>query len=46
MGENLSNTINEAIEELVDDQTSRADVIAQLARAAGISPGTDNQILN
>ncbi len=45
-GQSLAALLNRRIDQLVDDDTTRADIIAQMAQAAGIEPGTVNQILN
>ena len=42
----LADRLNRAISDMVNDDTSRSDVIAQMAQAADIEPGTVNQILN
>lgn len=48
-GAKLASLLNNAIDEIdanEDDERSRADVIGQMATAAGISEGTVNEILN
>lgn len=42
----LVSALNSAIEDMVDDGTSRQDIVSQMASAAGISVSTVNQILN
>ena len=44
-GEGLARVLNEAIADVVDDDTSESDVIAEMAREAGISAGTVGEIL-
>lgn len=44
-GARLATILNTAIDGMTDDDTSRGDVISQMARAAGIASGTVNQIL-
>jgi transcriptional regulator with XRE-family HTH domain len=44
-GTSLASLLDTEIERQVDDDTSREDVIAQIARAAGISSSTVGQIL-
>ena len=44
-GTRLASLLNEQIDSMVDDDTNRSDVIAQMARAASISSSTVNQIL-
>lgn len=46
MGQRLAAVMNEAIEALVGEETSRAEVVAELGQAAGIDAGTVNQILD
>lgn len=46
MGERLAAVLNEAIEALVDDDNSRADVVQEMGSAAGIDADTVNQILD
>jgi ATP-dependent protease ClpP protease subunit len=49
MGAKLTSLLNNAVDKIDEsesDDRSRADVISQLARAAGISEGTVNQIIN
>lgn len=46
MGERLAQVLNDRIDDLVDDDTGRADIIARIGNAAGIEPGTVNQILD
>ena len=45
-GTGLALILNSEIDAQVDEDTGRADVVAQMARAAGISSGTVNEILN
>lgn len=45
-GESLAAFLNGQIDNMVDDDTSRADVIERMASAAGISASTVRQILN
>lgn len=45
-GTQLAAILNSEIDAQTDDDTSQADIVAQMARAAGISSGTVNQILN
>ena len=45
-GTGLAELLNSEVDAQVDDDTSQADVVAQMARAAGISSGTVNEILN
>lgn len=45
-GDSLGSALDRMIDAMVDDDTSRADVVAQLARAGGISSSTMNQIIN
>lgn len=45
-GTNLAALLNNAIDDQVTEDKSRADVIQEMANAAGIEPGTVNQILN
>ena len=42
----LGNLINAAIDRMVSDERSRADIVQQIAQAAGITPGTVNQIID
>lgn len=42
----LSRLLDKAIDELVDDNTSRAQIVERMASAAGIEAGTVNQILD
>ncbi len=44
-GQVLGNALSDAVDELVMDERPRADIIQELADAAGIAPGTVNQIL-
>jgi hypothetical protein len=44
-GTGLAVILNSEIDAQTDDDTSRGDVIARMARAAGISSSTVNQIL-
>lgn len=44
-GASLASFLNGRIDELVDDDTSRADIVARMAREADISESTVNQIL-
>ncbi|MEE8263262.1 MAG: hypothetical protein V3R83_12440 [Gammaproteobacteria bacterium] len=41
----LSDTLDAAIDRLVDDNTSRTDIMGRMATAAGISESTVGQIL-
>lgn len=45
-GERLASVLNNLIDGLETDERSRADIIEEMGRAAGIAPGTVNQILN
>lgn len=45
-GEKLASLLNRLIDGLVTEDRSRADIIEDMGRAAGISSGTVNQILN
>ena len=45
-GRNLATYLNRQIDKKVTDDLSRSDIVAQMARAADISNGTVNQILN
>ena len=45
LGTRLASILNSEIDGQTDDSTSRADVIARMARAASISSSTVNQIL-
>ncbi len=45
-GQHLSGVLSAAVDALVTDERPRADIIEELAQAAGISTGTVNQILN
>lgn len=45
-GTQLARILNSEIESMTNDNTSRADVIARMARSAGIASGTVNEILN
>lgn len=44
-GEALGSALSDAVDGMVTDDLSRADIIQQLADAAGIEPSTVNQIL-
>lgn len=44
-GVQLADILNREIDNMTDENTSRSDVISQMARAAGISSSTVNQIL-
>jgi len=44
-GSSLAGALNRAIERKMDEDTSRADIIADMANAAGISTGTVNEII-
>jgi HK97 family phage prohead protease len=46
MGRRLAAVLNEGIEAMVDDDTSRSEIVEQMGDAAGIDAGTVNQILN
>lgn len=45
-GRKLAAYLNGQIDKKVTDELSQSDIVAQMARAAGISAGTVNQILN
>jgi len=45
-GASLAARLNELIDEQVNDNTDRSEIISRMASAAGIEPGTVNQILN
>lgn len=45
-GVNLASMLNKRIDEMVTEEKTRADIIGDLASAAGIEEGTVNQILN
>lgn len=45
-GEVLGNALSDAVDAMVTDDLPRADIIQQLADAAGIEPSTVNQILS
>jgi hypothetical protein len=45
MGQNLANLLNGHIDDMVTDDTPRSDIVAEMASAAGIEPGTVNEIL-
>lgn len=45
-GASLARALNSAIDSMESDDQSRADIIERMGRAAGISAGTVNQILN
>ena len=44
-GARLATLLNNSIDGMTDEDTSRGDVIARMARASGISSSTVNQIL-
>lgn len=45
-GASLTAMLNSGIDAQTDDDTSRADIVSQMARAAGIATDTVNAILN
>ena len=45
-GDELARVLNDAIDEQVDDETTRADVVERMASAAGIEASTVNEILS
>lgn len=45
-GTDLASLLNSRIEAQVSDDTSRSDIISQMARSAGIASGTVNGILD
>jgi len=45
-GTALARILNSGIDGQVDDDTNKGDIVSRMARAAGISSGTVNQILN
>jgi len=45
-GRRLAATLTSAINDAIGDETDRSEVVAEMADAAGIQPGTVNNILN
>ena len=45
MGQKLASTLNQLIDAQASESTSRADIIRDMASAAGIDPGAVNEIL-
>lgn len=45
-GRNVAKLLNDQIDDLVTDERPRSEIVAEMGRAAGITAGTVNQILN
>lgn len=45
-GTNLSTRLNNLLDDLINDERTRSDIVDEMADAAGIESGTVNQILN
>lgn len=46
MGQQLAQVLNDRIDDLASDERPRSEIISEMGRAAGIEPGTVNQILD